>query len=92
MVRCRLLFARPDACAQHAEQRLVVGVDSHDGMNEKASDIGVPGRPEPGDRLAGAIEVDLRRVLRSHDAPASARLRRTRHMRHQQRIGIDIIR
>jgi hypothetical protein len=61
-------------------------------MDEKASDVGVPGRPEPGNRLTGAIEVDLRRVLRSYDPPASASLDRACHVRHQQRIGIDIIR
>ena len=92
MVRCRLLLARPDPRAHHAEQSLVVGVDGHDRMNEEASDIGVPGWPEPGNRLAGAIEVDLRRVLRSDDAPASASLHRACHVRHQQRIRIDIIR
>ena len=92
MVRRRLLLARPDACAQHAEQSLIVGVDGHDRVNEKASYIGVPGRPEPSNRLTGAIEVDLRGVLRSNDASASASLDRACHVRHQQRVGIDIIR
>src|SRR5262249_30666338 len=92
MVGCRLLAARPDPCSRHADQRFVIAVHGHHGMNEKAAYFVVPGRTKTGSWTTVPIKIDLRRILHRYYPAAIARCSGSRDMRRQQRDRIDIIR
>src|SRR5216683_3018615 len=69
---CRHRLGRPgpDARVHDTQQGLVLGIDRHHRMAEKARRLTVAGRSQSFARAITILEIDLRGILRRHDPPS----------------------
>ena len=88
-VRLRRAIARPYRSIDQTQNRLIIGVHRHHGMDEKAKRLAIARRAKPAPGAVTPREVHLRGVLnRNHPTPRT-RLRGAPRQRVHDRLGVD---